>query len=647
MINIKNILYLAKAIFIALAIYFVVLNHAIAAEEILSFVSHIHVHEDSSMTVTEKIIVRAEGRKIKRGIYRDFPTKYQGRLGNKIKVGFEILEVLRDGNKEPYYTKPLINGIRIYIGDKNRYVAKGQHTYTIKYKTNQQLGYFETHDELYWNVTGNGWDFPILEARASVHLPDSISVHDVNLEAYTGHIGSTQQIYENEVSLSGNYLFKTTQALASRQGLTIVVSWPKGHVFEPNFNQKLTWWWQANIQNPISVLGMFGLLIFYLISWLHVGKDPEQGVIIPHYQPPKGFPPGALKYINDMGHDKKVFTAAVLNLAVKGYLKIKEVGSKYELQKLKNPDIRLPVGEQAILSNLFENHETKIILKNKNHKVISSAISEHKKALKQEYGQSYFIHNRKIFFTGVVITILIGLYTFLKIPGSDNKGSALFLIFWLSIWTPVTAALIYAWYQALRRKLSGEKASDLGSYTLFAGVWSVGEVGALTALGIMIGLANGLLLVLLFILNIIFYYLLKKPTMKGRKLLDKVEGFKKYLEVAEQEELNLIYPPRKTPKLFETYLPYALALGVENQWTEQFTEVFNTSEESSDYHPTWYSGNNWNANKLPTFTNSIGSSLSSAISSSATAPGSSSGSSSFGGGGSSGGGGGGGGGGGW
>ena len=647
MISKKNILKPANAILIVLAIYLVTISHALAAEEILSFVSHIHVHEDSSMTVTEQITVRSEGQKIKRGIYRDFPTKYQGKLGNKIKVGFEILEILRNGNNEAYHAKPLSNGNRIYIGDKNRNISRGKHTYTIKYKTNQQLGYFETHDELYWNVTGNGWDFPILEAKASVHLPESIAASDVNLEAYTGRMGKTEQNYASEISLAGNYLFKTTQALASREGLTIVVSWPKGHVAEPNFNHKLTWWMQANIQNPISVLGIIGVLIFYSFWWWRVGKDPNQGVIIPQYQPPKGFPPGALRYINEMGHDKKTFTAAVLNLAVKGYLKIKEVGSYYELHKLKKPNIKLPVGEHAVLSNLFQNKKTNVLLKNSNHKVISSAISEHKKTLKQEYGQSYFIHNGKVFFIGVLITILISFFIFIKIPGSDNKTSALFLTFWLSIWTPVTAVLIYGWYMALRRKLSGEKASDLGTYTLFAGVWSFFELGALAALGTMIGVVSGILLVILFVVNVIFYYLLKKPTLKGRKLLDKVEGFKKYLEVAEQEELNLKYPPRKTPKLFETYLPYALALGVENQWADQFTEVFNTSEENINYHPSWYSGKNWNTNNLSGFTNTIGNSLSSAISSSATAPGSSSGSSSFGGGGSSGGGGGGGGGGGW
>ena len=623
-------------------------QHIHSAEEILLFDSHIHINEDSSMTVTEKITVRAENKKINRGIYRDFPTKYKGKLGNKIKVGFEIIEVLRNGRSEPYHTKKMNNGIRIYIGNKSRYIKTGKHTYTIKYKTNQQLGFFDRHDELYWNVTGNGWEFPILKAKASVHLPNTINSQEVKLEAYTGLMGSKGQSYDSDIGYSGNYLFSTNRTLNRKEGLTIVITWPKGHISQPSFIRKFKWWYHANLDNPISIFGFLGLLLFYFLSWWYVGRDPESGVIIPHYQPPDHFPPGALRYINEMGHDKKVFTAAILNLAVKGFIKINKTTANYELEKLKKPNIKLPIGEHVVLSNLFKVYGQKLVLKNKNHKLISSAISEHKKALKQEYNQSYFVHNKNFLFIGLIITILLAIYIFMNMQNATEPGAALFLVFWLSIWTPVTAFLVYGWFQALRRRLSGEKASDLGTMTIFAGTWSFFEVGALAGLGAMIGIANGILIALLFIVNIIFYYLLKKPTLKGRKLLDKVEGFKKYLEVAEQEELNLKYPPRKTPKLYETYLPYALALGVENQWAEQFTDVFNVSEEGKNYHPSWYNGQDWNSNDLSIFTNSMGDALSSAISSSSTAPGTSSGSSSFGsGGGSSGGGGGGGGGGGW
>ena len=622
-------------------------NTAFSTEEILSFDSNIHVHKDSSMTVTEKITVRAENKNIKRGIYRDFPTRYQGKLGNKIKVGFEIIEVLRNGRSEPFHSKNISNGIRIYIGDKNKYINTGEHTYTIKYKTNQQLGFFDSHDELYWNVTGNGWEFPILEAKASVHLPDSINSSEVKLEAYTGTFGSREQSYDSDVGYSGNYLFKTNRTLNSKEGLTIVVTWPKGHVSQPSFSQKVKWWAKANINNPLSIFGAISLFLFYLFSWWHVGRDPKQGVIIPHYQPPDGFPPGGLRYITEMGHDKKAFTAAILSLAVKGYLKIEEIGKKYKLNKLKNVDLRLPPGEQAIHSSLFGKHKNSIELKTSNHKEISEAISQHKAALSKEYGQSYFIHNRKFLYVGILISLILGSTILFGLNNGEDISAAIFLMFWLSIWTPVTAFLIYGWYKTLTAKFTLGKAIGLPVATIFAGAWSVAEIGALIGLCAIIGIGNGLLLISIFIINTIFYFLLKKPTLEGRKLLDKTEGFKKYLEVAEQEELNLKYPPRKTPELFEAYLPYALALGVENEWADQFTNVFNTKGTDSNYSPAWYSGSNWDNNNLNSFTDSVGSSLNSAISSSSTAPGSSSGSSSFGGGGSSGGGGGGGGGGGW
>jgi uncharacterized membrane protein len=133
--------------------------------------------------------------------------------------------------------------------------------------------------------------------------------------------------------------------------------------------------------------------------------------------------------------------------------------------------------------------------------------------------------------------------------------------------------------------------------------------------------------------------------MRGRQLLDEMLGFKDYLEIAEKEELNLRNPPEKTPELFETYLPFALALGVDQQWSERFANLLASirTPDGDGYQPSWYNGR-WNSSNLSKTTNSLSSGLNSAVSSSVTAPGSSSGG---GGGGSSGGGGGGGGGGGW
>ena len=147
------------------------------------------------------------------------------------------------------------------------------------------------------------------------------------------------------------------------------------------------------------------------------------------------------------------------------------------------------------------------------------------------------------------------------------------------------------------------------------------------------------------LINVIFYLLMKVPTRRGRKVMDAIEGFRMYLATAEKERLNALHPPEQTPELFEKYLPYALALGVEQEWSEQFSDVLMRASMSGDgYAPRWYSGNHWHNYDAGEFSSKLGASLGSAISSSSSAPGSSSGS---GGGGSSGGGGGGGGGGGW
>jgi uncharacterized membrane protein len=152
------------------------------------------------------------------------------------------------------------------------------------------------------------------------------------------------------------------------------------------------------------------------------------------------------------------------------------------------------------------------------------------------------------------------------------------------------------------------------------------------------------LLAALIVLNLLFYRLLKAPTLTGRKVMDQIEGFKLYLTVAEKDRLNLLNPPERTPELFERYLPYALALEVENEWGEQFAEVLaRAGAGGQPYTPVWYTGS-YHGLGNSRFVSDLGGAFPGAISSSAAAPGSDSGS---GGGGFSGGGGGGGGGGGW
>ncbi len=613
-----------------------------AAEEILDFHSDIRIFESGEMLVTETIRVRAEGNRIRRGIYRDFPTRYKDRYGNRYQVGFQVESISRNGITEAYRIQKQGNGVRIYIGRENRTIARGEHTYAITYRTNRQLGFFDRHDELYWNVTGNDWGFPINQASASIALPHAVPMSEVTAEAYTGKFGSKEQNYRSEIY--DDVYFKTTRSLPPGHGLTIVVTWPKGFVNEPTFEEKLDYFFQDNRHVLTGLAGILVILAYYLMAWYWYGKDPEAGVIFPHYQPPKGYSPASMRFVENMGYDKTCFAAAVLNLAVKGYLSITEDSSgKYTLKKTEGSDNPLAAGEKTILKSLFTTADS-IKLTQSNHKKISAAIKAHKTSLKANYEKNYFVTNRALFIVGIVLTLVVTVIAYVS-GASSIDPAVLFLCVWLSFWTlGVFTMLKSAWL--LWQNIASSVVNIIPA--VFITLFAIPFVGAEIFVSVMLIKMGGLSLLTIILLTIltnwVFYELLKAPTLAGRKLLDKIEGFKNYIEIAEKHDLDYRYRGGRTPELFETYLPYAVALGIEQKWSEQFADVLAAaSAEKGGYSPHWYHGHGY-ITDFGNFGSSLSSSFSQAIASSSTAPGSSSGS---GGGGSSGGGGGGGGGGGW
>ena len=616
----------------------------IADERILNYHSDITIYENAVMQVTENITVRAEGNNIKRGIYRDFPTIYKDDYGNKYQVDFEIKQILRDGSPEPWHTENLSNGVRIYIGNKNVLLKRGEYTYSIIYTTSRQLGYFREHDELYWNVTGNGWIFPIDKASAKVRLPENIPRNSITMEGYTGDFGSKAQNYTARISDDGRAHFETTQSLASYQGLTIVVGWPKGYVHEPTREEKIQFLLRDNRHLFTGLVGLLILTVYYLLMWSNVGKDPEKGVIIPHYEPPKGYSPASMRFIEKMGYDNTCFAAALINLAVKGFLTITEDKiNNYTLTKT-GTNVEMSPGESALSKSLFSSNNS-IELEQANHAKIGKAVEAHKMSLKNNYEKLYFVNNSAYFLSGIIITVIIVLVAFLS-KGTGTDPAALFLVIWLTFWTFGVVMLLkqawVAWLEVFRNVLYIIPAIFI---TLFSVPFVGAEIFVIYQLAELTSYSMVLIVLLAVVINWIFYELLKAPTLAGRDLLDKVEGFRNYIDLAEKHELDYRHPKGRCPELFEAYLPYALALGVEQQWGEQFADVLAAARTTEGtYSPSWYHGTRWNSANISGFTSSLGSSFSSAISSSSTAPGSSSGG---GGGGSSGGGGGGGGGGGW
>jgi len=564
-----------------------------ADERILAWQSDIRVRPDSVLEVVETLEVRAEGRQIRRGILRDFPTRYTDRSGRRVVVGFDVLDVTRDGDSEPFVTERMPNGVRVRIGDPEIYLDAGVYTYRIVYRTDRQLGFFAAHDELYWNVTGNGWDFPIDRAVATVTLPDGVPIDRIGLEGYTGPRGSKGRDWsawmDGEVPT-----FETTRSLGAREGLTIVVTWPKGYVAPPTGWAGIRHFWRDAWPALVGVGGLLLLLVFYLRAWTEVGRDPKGKIVIPRYTVPEGQSPASMRYLLRMGYDDRCLAAAILSLAVKGFLRIHHsrtglfgTGSEYALQRLE-PPAGDPVSddEARVLAELFRKGAT-LELEQENHTILRAARSAHEASLKQRYTPSLFRINGGWHAAGIVLSLLVaGVAIALPLFGGSFQPP----------WFVMTPA------------------------------------GWVTLGAVAIGLAS----------NGVFGRLLKAPTIAGRSVMDGIEGFRLYLDVAEGEDLGLIDEPPLTPGLFEQNLPAALALGVEQNWAERFAGVF--AAQAAAQSPAWYDGESWDVGNVSRFSSSFGSSFDSAISSASTAPGSSSGS---GGGGSSGGGGGGGGGGGW
>ena len=242
-----------------------------ATERIVDFHSRIAVAANGGMTVTETIKVVANGDAIQHGIYRDFPTLYADtfQLAEsppltmlRHQVGFEVVSVQRDGKAEPHHNEARDNGVRVYFGDANKTLPPGPYTYTLTYRTDHQLGFFTDYDQLYWNVTGNGWEFPIDKASADVTLPADVPPERITLEGYTGPQGSTERNLGTAVDQrSGMLEFHTTAPLDRHEGLTIVASFPKGFVKAPTQREQ---WIDLIKANPITVIGPFGFLLVTL-----------------------------------------------------------------------------------------------------------------------------------------------------------------------------------------------------------------------------------------------------------------------------------------------------------------------------------------------------------------------------------------------
>ncbi|MEJ8572405.1 DUF2207 domain-containing protein [Microbaculum marinum] len=614
-------------------------------EVIRTYDVRIAVQQDGAVLVTEDIEVVALGREIRRGIYRDIPVGGVGLLGIG-RPSFDLVQTLRDGRPEPSRIERSGGAVRIYLGDAGVFLEPGVYRYRIVYRMGDQVRRFDGVDEVYWNVTGNNWAFPIEQATAVVVPPPGAPVSQ--LAAYTGYRGEQGEDVVIGEARNGDPQFRTTRTLASGEGLTVAVGWPPGYVDPESGSQRLARWIERWGALAAAALTLGIVLIYYLVVWFLIGRDPPRGTIIPVYHPE--MPPAAMRSVERMGFDYTCVAAAIISLAVKGHLKIREASKKQTLVALPDADARQPMsdGEAVLYDELFDTGE-EIVIQRTSRSRLTAASNALRNHLRRTYDRIYFKRNFGWFVLGVVVTIF-GWFASALI--SVRHVELLFLAIFPTVFAVVLGTVFVKAWRSVR---DYRRSSSI--VALVASIIQVGVIGFMVlslggffiGIGTQMGLVPFLTLIVIALLNVVFWNLLKVRTAIGRKAMDEIEGTRLYLTVAEEDRLRFENPPDKTPEHFHEMLPYAIALDVETEWTDQFAAEIaaaHAAQGSDPYlKPSWYSGSRGSGFRDAGALRSVGASLGSAYGAATVTQ--SSGSSGSSGGGSSGGGGGGGGGGGW
>ncbi|HVF40467.1 MAG TPA: DUF2207 domain-containing protein, partial [Gemmatimonadaceae bacterium] len=387
-----------------------------AQERIKSYDSRVEIQRSGAIDVTEQITVVAEGQQIRRGIYRDFPTRYRDRFGNQVKVDLQVLGVERNGKQEPWFTERMSNGVRINTGNDDFLTVPAEYTFTLRYRTTRQLGFFSDHDELYWNAIGTGWVFPIERGTVEVRLPEPVPIERMAAEGYTGPQGAKGNAYAADLPAPGVARYQLTQPLSPYEGFTIVLSFPKGLIASPTDSDKARWFLRDNRGVLIALAGLILLLLYEIRSWRAVGRDPEKGIVIARYEPREGQTPAGLRFVQRMGYDMRCFTADVLALAVGGHVGIhqeeKFLKDEWRLDRKTGDGSKLLPAPRALLSGLFPGGKDSLVLKNTNAAIVSKAREAHSKQLSSELEPRYFNRNGKKVGIAVLIAIATGIAAF-------------------------------------------------------------------------------------------------------------------------------------------------------------------------------------------------------------------------------------------
>jgi len=487
-----------------------------------SFHSDLIIHEDSSLTVKEAIEV--EFHRPRHGIYREIPFKYTDELGNTFRTPLDVLSVTDEAGKDWKYTaKRSGDAIHIRIGDANKYVS-GRQSYVITYSVENAILFFEDHDELYWNVTGNYWKSPIKKASANVNLAVKSKSKNLWASCYTGSLGSRESLcgFDTSGNIAG---FLSKKTFASGEGLTIAFGWDKGLVSQPSSWKRFLWALDLK-ENWVFMLPVLSL-IFMINLWNRRGRDPKvRESVTVMYEPPKykdvPLTPAEVGAVIDEKLDARDITATIIGLAVKGYIKIEETKKEglvfdsidYFLAKLKDPDDNLSQFEKALMGKIFSGSMPGLMVSDMKNKFYTSLDSLKETLYGEIVRKGYFLRN------------------------------------------PESVRALYIAVGVAVMVIAGFAAGFLSPYSM----------GKNIIAGILAGIPV-----------LAFSRVMPAKTRAGAAAYMDILGFQEFMNRAEKDRLKRM----GDQELFSKFLPYAIALDVADNWAKAFEGIYQEP-------PKWY-----------------------------------------------------------
>ena len=584
-------------------------GRAFSEERIVSFSVTGEVTEEGGLNLREEITLHAEGKEIRRGIIRVFPTDYTDESGKTWRTEFSLREATLDGEPTPWEITRVGGNLEIRLGDPDRFLSTGQHTFVLDYATSGWLGFFEKHDELYWNVTGDAWSFPIDEAAFSLQLPGKRPGEGFeSIEWYTGRRGEKG----NDARRLPDGSVVSTRTLAPGEGLTVVYTWPKGIVSPPLKGAEELQRWSVSPYRTLHLAMPVVLLGISLLFWFLWGRDPRPGTIIPRFSPPQGIEAGFARYVRTMAVDDHCFAAMVLGLAVKGALTIEEhsplsssiasenalagkalsllsrvMGKQYRLRIRSDriANLSLTAEEQLLLTFLFVSGKGELLLSGDNRLVIQETFTQLKKRF-VERAKPLFSANLGKWALSVALFEIYAVGLFILMIVDASKGS-------IARMEPLVAMLAGPFF-LLPLSLpippgKGNWGTRFFLRILFPGIFLFVLLGATFAGG-----ASGLAAdpvsapapLLCAAILLLFKPLMKVRSDSGARLAEELEGLRLYMATAETPRMEQMTPPQETPELFEALLPYAFALDTAKTWANRFEKTL----AAARYSPSWYRG---------------------------------------------------------